>query len=155
VTEPLKLIPYYCLNHSSWPLRNNREVTCRLCRVNLVNHLHHRIDNCTSNSHEGESRDKQVTKLLHNILQRFIITNQVFNIKVNGSEFETQRKYTTKQHKQHHTRPSVMPLSTVILPLVLPTRWERTRPRKAIITHIITWKASIKARLSILILSKT
>jgi hypothetical protein len=33
VTEPLKLIPYYCLNHSSWPLSNNIEVTCRLCWV--------------------------------------------------------------------------------------------------------------------------
>jgi hypothetical protein len=33
VTEPLKLIPYYCPNHSSWPLSNNIEVTCRLCRV--------------------------------------------------------------------------------------------------------------------------
>jgi hypothetical protein len=33
VTEPLKLISYYCLNHSSWPLNNNIEVTCRLCRV--------------------------------------------------------------------------------------------------------------------------
>jgi hypothetical protein len=33
VTKPLKLIPYYCLNHSSWPLSNNTEVTCRLCRV--------------------------------------------------------------------------------------------------------------------------
>jgi hypothetical protein len=33
VTEPLKLIPYYCLNHSTWPLSNNIEVTCRLCRV--------------------------------------------------------------------------------------------------------------------------
>jgi hypothetical protein len=33
VTESLKLIPYYCLNHSSWPLSNNTEVTCRLCRV--------------------------------------------------------------------------------------------------------------------------
>jgi hypothetical protein len=33
VTEPLKLIPYYCLKHSPWPLSNNIEVTCRLCRV--------------------------------------------------------------------------------------------------------------------------
>jgi hypothetical protein len=33
VTEPLKLITYYCLNHSFWPLSNNIEVTCRLCRV--------------------------------------------------------------------------------------------------------------------------
>jgi hypothetical protein len=48
-----------------------------------------------------------------------------------------------------------MLLITVILPLVFPTGWERTRPQKAIITHIITLKASTKARLSILILSKT
>jgi hypothetical protein len=33
VIEPPKLIPYYCLNHSTWPLSNNIEVTCRLCRV--------------------------------------------------------------------------------------------------------------------------
>jgi hypothetical protein len=48
-----------------------------------------------------------------------------------------------------------MPLSTVILPLVFLTGWERTMPRKAIITHIITYKTTTKARLSILILSKT
>jgi hypothetical protein len=33
VTEPLKLIPYYCLNHTSSPLSNNIEVTCHLCWV--------------------------------------------------------------------------------------------------------------------------
>jgi hypothetical protein len=33
VTKPLKLIPYYFPIHSPWPLRNNIEVTCRLCRV--------------------------------------------------------------------------------------------------------------------------
>jgi hypothetical protein len=33
VTKSLKLIPYYCLNHSTWPLSNNIEVTCRLCRA--------------------------------------------------------------------------------------------------------------------------
>jgi hypothetical protein len=33
VTEPLKLIPYYCLNHSTWTLSNDIEVTCRLCRI--------------------------------------------------------------------------------------------------------------------------
>jgi hypothetical protein len=33
VKEQLKLIPYYCLNLSTWPLSNNIEVTCRLCRV--------------------------------------------------------------------------------------------------------------------------
>jgi hypothetical protein len=50
VTEPLKLIPYYCLNHSSWPLSNNIEVTCRLCRVtpcksltSLDRHLYNKL----------------------------------------------------------------------------------------------------------------
>jgi hypothetical protein len=33
VTEPLKLIPYYFLNHSTWPLSNNIEVTSHLCWV--------------------------------------------------------------------------------------------------------------------------
>jgi hypothetical protein len=33
VTDPLQLFPYYCLNHSSWQLSNNTEVTCRLYRV--------------------------------------------------------------------------------------------------------------------------
>jgi hypothetical protein len=38
-TELLKLIPYYCLNHYTWPLSNNIEVTCRLCWVKPVKSL--------------------------------------------------------------------------------------------------------------------
>jgi hypothetical protein len=48
VTESLKLGLYYCLNHSTWPLNNNIEVTRRLYWVKPENHLHHRINNCTS-----------------------------------------------------------------------------------------------------------
>jgi hypothetical protein len=33
MTEPPKIIPYYCLSWSTWPLSNNKEVFCRLCRV--------------------------------------------------------------------------------------------------------------------------
>jgi hypothetical protein len=33
VTEPLKLLPHYHLDPSSGSLRNNTEVTRRLCRV--------------------------------------------------------------------------------------------------------------------------
>jgi hypothetical protein len=32
VVKP-KLTPYYRINHSFWSLRNNTELTCRLCRV--------------------------------------------------------------------------------------------------------------------------
>jgi hypothetical protein len=145
VIEPLKLIPYYCLNHSTWPLCNNIEVTCHLCRVKPGKSL---------TLQDRQLYIKTHMKASPKINKSQIVTNQCFNIKVNGSKFETQRK-STKWHKQHHTTPSVMPLSTVILPLVLPTGWERTRPRKAIITHIITRKTSTKARLSILTLSNT
>jgi hypothetical protein len=33
VTEPLKIILYYCLSLSTWPLSNNKELFCRFCRV--------------------------------------------------------------------------------------------------------------------------
>jgi hypothetical protein len=33
VTELPKLTPYYRINHSFWSLRNNTELTCRLCQV--------------------------------------------------------------------------------------------------------------------------
>jgi hypothetical protein len=33
VTEPSKIIPYYCLSWSTWPLSNNKKLLCRLCRV--------------------------------------------------------------------------------------------------------------------------
>jgi hypothetical protein len=32
-TKPPKLSLYYRINHSIWPLRNNTELTCRLCQV--------------------------------------------------------------------------------------------------------------------------
>jgi hypothetical protein len=33
VTEPPKIILYYHLRRSTWPLSNNKEIFCRLCRV--------------------------------------------------------------------------------------------------------------------------
>jgi hypothetical protein len=33
VTELPKIIPYYHLSRSTWPLSNNKELFCRLCRV--------------------------------------------------------------------------------------------------------------------------
>jgi hypothetical protein len=92
MTEPLKLIPYYCLNHSTWPLSNNIEVTCRLCRVKPGKSLTSQDRQLYTKTPTKASPEINKSQLLHNILQRFIITNPVFNIKVNDSEFETQRK---------------------------------------------------------------
>jgi hypothetical protein len=33
VTEPSKIIPYYCLSLSTWPLSNHKELFCRFRRV--------------------------------------------------------------------------------------------------------------------------
>jgi hypothetical protein len=33
VTEPPKIILYYHLSLSTWPLINNKELLCRFCRV--------------------------------------------------------------------------------------------------------------------------
>jgi hypothetical protein len=33
VTEPPKIISYYRLSQSTWPLSNNKELFCRLCWV--------------------------------------------------------------------------------------------------------------------------
>jgi hypothetical protein len=33
VTKPPKIIPYYRLSLSMWPLSNNKELVCRFCRV--------------------------------------------------------------------------------------------------------------------------
>jgi hypothetical protein len=33
VTEPPKIIPYYCLSRSTWPLSNNKELFCHFRRV--------------------------------------------------------------------------------------------------------------------------
>jgi hypothetical protein len=61
VTEPLKLIPYYCPNHSSWPLSNNIEVTCRLCRVKPSKSLTSQDRHLYNKLTQGDSRGKQVT----------------------------------------------------------------------------------------------
>jgi hypothetical protein len=61
VTEPPKLILYYCINLSSWSLRDNTELTCRLCRVNSGQSRVARIAHSYTNSHEGESRDYIIT----------------------------------------------------------------------------------------------
>jgi hypothetical protein len=83
VIELLKLIPYYCLNHSSWPLSNNIDVTCRLYRVKPGKSL---------TSQDRQLYIKTHTNASPEINKSQIITKQVFCMKVNGSEFETQRK---------------------------------------------------------------
>jgi hypothetical protein len=79
VTEPLKLIPYYCLNHSTWPLSNNIEVTCRHCRVKPGKSL--------------TSQDQQL----------YIKTHTKASPKINKSQF-----ITIHPSKVHYYKPSLL-----------------------------------------------
>ena len=65
VTEPPKLIPYYCLSHSTWSLSNNIEVTCRLFRVKPGKSLTNDRTFVHQNSLEDESGD--ITRLLQRV----------------------------------------------------------------------------------------
>jgi hypothetical protein len=91
MTEPLKLLPHYRLNPSSGSLSNNTEVTRRLCRVvpgkSLTSQDRHLYNKLMRRRVQRQTNHK----LLHKTLQRFIITNQVFCITVNSSDFKTQR----------------------------------------------------------------
>jgi hypothetical protein len=82
VTEPLKLIPYYFLNHSTWPLSNNFEVTCRLYRVKPGKSL--------------TSQDRQ----LHNK------THTKASPEVNNSQFITIHPSKVHYYKPGHGKPS-------------------------------------------------
>jgi hypothetical protein len=55
VTEPPKIIPYYRLSRSTWPLSNNKELFCRLWRVKPGKSLT-TVSRCALSPHEGGTR---------------------------------------------------------------------------------------------------
>jgi hypothetical protein len=76
VTEPPRIVPYYRLSLSTWPLSNNKELLCRFRRVK------------PSKSHTTGSlicakptrrRDKSTTLHYTKVHKFNIITNQVFH----------------------------------------------------------------------------
>jgi hypothetical protein len=76
VTEPPKIVPYYRLSRSTWPLSNNKELFCRFHRVK------------PDKSHTTGSlicakptrrRDQSTTSHYIKVHKFNIITNQVFH----------------------------------------------------------------------------
>jgi hypothetical protein len=91
VTEPPKIVPYYRLSRSTWPLSNNKELFCRFRRVK------------PGKSHTTGSlicakptRRQDQSTTLHYItlkVHKFnIITDQVFVHKSKGDSEFKQRK---------------------------------------------------------------
>jgi hypothetical protein len=75
VTEPPKIIPYYRLSLSTWPLSNNKELLSRFRWVKPGKSL-------TTGSRYALSPHEGGTRVQHYITQKVhkfnIITNQVF-----------------------------------------------------------------------------
>jgi hypothetical protein len=87
VTTPPKIIPYYRLNHSSWSLRDNKEITrWVLPGLHSVNHL-----TSQRGSNVCIKLPRRRVQIALPMNTKFpvgsIITNIVLDIKVNGSEF--------------------------------------------------------------------
>jgi hypothetical protein len=76
VTEPPKIILYYRLSLSTWPLSNNKELFCRFLRVKPGKSLTTGLRYALS-PHEGGTRIQHyITKMVHKFN---IITNQIFH----------------------------------------------------------------------------
>jgi hypothetical protein len=76
VTEPPKIIMYYCLSRSTWPLSNNKEVFCWLYRVMRGESLTIGSLICAKPT---RSWDQSTSATLHKSWQSYIITNQIFH----------------------------------------------------------------------------
>jgi hypothetical protein len=102
VTEPPKIISYYLLSRSTWPLSNNKEVFCHLCRAMPDESLTTGLLICAKPTRR---RDQSTSSTLHKSSQVHIITNQVFIHKSKcGSEFKQQK---IKLAEDTHGRPSI------------------------------------------------
>jgi hypothetical protein len=88
VIEPPKLTPYYYINHSFWSLRNDTELTCRLCWVKLGKSLITKDRKPYIKTHTKASLEINKSQFITSItIKGYLITNRVFCIKVNCSEF--------------------------------------------------------------------
>jgi hypothetical protein len=88
VTEPPKLTPYCRINHYFWSLRNNTELTCRLCRVKPGKSLVTKDRQPYIKTHTKASPEINKSHFITSIpIKGYLITNRVFCIKVNCSEF--------------------------------------------------------------------
>jgi hypothetical protein len=123
VTEPPKIIFYYCLSLSTWPLSNNKELFCFLCRVVPGKSLTTGSLICANPTRR---RDQSTSSTLHKSSQSYIITNQVFIHKSKvfkslNSGNKTNGRYTWEAIHR-------VSLLVTLLPLKLPTIWNRAKP---------------------------
>jgi hypothetical protein len=123
VTEPPKIVPYYRLSRSTWPLSNNKELFCRFRRVK------------PGKSHTTGSlicakptrrRDQSTTSHYIKVHKFNIITNQIFIHKSKGDQSLNSGNKTSGRY----TWEAIHRVSLIInlLPLKLPTIWNRARP---------------------------
>jgi hypothetical protein len=144
VTEPPKIILYYRLSWSTWPLSNNKELWSRFRRVT------------PDKSHTTGSlicakptrrRDQSTT--LHYIkgsqVQHYYKPGFSY-IKVNIVQSLNSRNKSSGRYTWEAIHR--VSLINIVLPLKLPTIWDRARPDG------VTWKPQIKQGW-VLILSKT
>jgi hypothetical protein len=79
VTEPPKIIPYYRLGQSTWPLSNNKEVFCRLCRAMSGKSPTTGSLICAKPTRR---RDKSTSSTLHKSPQVMLLQTRFSHIKV-------------------------------------------------------------------------
>jgi hypothetical protein len=94
VTEPPKIIPYYRLSRSTWPLSNNKELLSRFRRVKPgKSHTTGSLICAKPTRRRDQSTTLHYMKRVHKFN---IITNQVFVHKSeHGSEFKQRKNKTS------------------------------------------------------------
>jgi hypothetical protein len=117
VTEAPKIIPYYRLSLSTWPLSNNKELLCRFCRVKPSESL-------TTGSiyalspHEGGTRVHHYITLYKRFTSSTLLQTRFYIHKSKqGSEFRHRKvNYTHDTHRRpsmhitpHHRSPIQVP----------------------------------------------
>jgi hypothetical protein len=117
VTELPKIIPYYCLSLSMWPLSNNKELLCRFYRVKPDESLTTGSRYALS-PHEGGTRVQHYITIYKRFTSSTLLQSRFSYIKVtHGSQFR-QRKvnYTHDTHRRpsmhitpHHCSPIQVP----------------------------------------------
>jgi hypothetical protein len=144
VIEPPKIIPYYRLSWSTWPLSNNKELFCRFRRVKPGESL-------TIGSRYALSPHEGGTIVQHYITKKFtsstLLQTRFFILKSkHGSKFK-QRKvnYTHDTHR----RPSMHITPHHRSPIQAPNHLGENQAKWDYL------KTTTKARMSILILGKT
>jgi hypothetical protein len=137
VTEPPKIIPYYCLSLSTWPLSNNKELLSRFRRVK-PGESHTTGSRYALSPPEGGTRVQHYITLhyitLHYItlhkspqVHKYLILQTRFFIhKSKGDQSlnsgnKTSRRYTWEAIHR-------VSLMNIVLPLKLPTILNRARP---------------------------